>query len=216
MAGLGLETELRLGLPGDGETVKSSCKRGFEETIDLKLKLPTIGMEDLKKDTEITTLKKSGSLKNLAAAAVTATNDPEKPPAPKAQAVGWPPVRSFRKNIMIVQSSKNNKDDMEKSGTFIKVSMDGAPYLRKIDLKMYNSYKELSSALEKMFSSFTTGGNNGSEYLPTYEDKDGDWMLVGDVPWGMFVDSCKRLRIMKGSEAIGLAPKAKEKCKNKA
>lgn len=24
---------------------------------------------------------------------------------------------------------------------------------------------------------------NGVEYLPTYEDKDGDWMLVGDVPW---------------------------------
>ena len=24
---------------------------------------------------------------------------------------------------------------------------------------------------------------NSSEYVPTYEDKDGDWMLVGDVPW---------------------------------
>ncbi|RWV93750.1 hypothetical protein GW17_00043768 [Ensete ventricosum] len=24
---------------------------------------------------------------------------------------------------------------------------------------------------------------NGTEYVPTYEDKDGDWMLVGDVPW---------------------------------
>lgn len=24
---------------------------------------------------------------------------------------------------------------------------------------------------------------NGIEYVPTYEDKDGDWMLVGDVPW---------------------------------
>ena len=24
---------------------------------------------------------------------------------------------------------------------------------------------------------------NGSEYVPTYEDKDDDWMLVGDVPW---------------------------------
>lgn len=23
----------------------------------------------------------------------------------------------------------------------------------------------------------------GTEYVPTYEDKDGDWMLVGDVPW---------------------------------
>jgi auxin-responsive protein IAA len=24
---------------------------------------------------------------------------------------------------------------------------------------------------------------SGNEYVPTYEDKDGDWMLVGDVPW---------------------------------
>lgn len=24
---------------------------------------------------------------------------------------------------------------------------------------------------------------NGMQYVPTYEDKDGDWMLVGDVPW---------------------------------
>jgi auxin-responsive protein IAA len=23
----------------------------------------------------------------------------------------------------------------------------------------------------------------GSEYVLTYEDKDNDWMLVGDVPW---------------------------------
>lgn len=24
---------------------------------------------------------------------------------------------------------------------------------------------------------------HSSEYVVTYEDKDGDWMLVGDVPW---------------------------------
>jgi len=117
---------------------------------------------------------------------------------------------------------------------FVKVSMDGAPYLRKVDLKMYRSYQELYMALEKMFSSFTIGNSqgmngrdfmnesklmdllNGSEYVPTYEDKDGDWMLVGDVPWEMFVESCKRLRIMKGSEAIGLAPRAMEKCKSRS
>ncbi|KMZ56170.1 hypothetical protein ZOSMA_99G01010 [Zostera marina] len=35
------------------------------------------------------------------------------------------------------------------------------------------------------------------EFTVAYEDKDGDWMLAGDVPWKMFVCSCKRLRIMK-------------------
>lgn len=48
------------------------------------------------------------------------------------------------------------------------------------------------------------GGYNGSDHAPTYEDRDGDWMLVGDVPWEMFVTSCKRMRIMKGSDAKGL------------
>ncbi|XP_010254042.1 PREDICTED: auxin-responsive protein IAA27-like [Nelumbo nucifera] len=159
-------------------------------------------------------------------------------PAAKAQVVGWPPIRSFRKNTMAVNPAKNNDDDEGKSGSaclYVKVSMDGAPYLRKVDLKTYGSYKELSAALEKMFSCFTIGqcGSHGvpgrdglsesrlmdllhgSEYVLTYEDKDGDWMLVGDVPWEMFTDSCRRLRIMKGSEAIGLAPRAMEKCKNR-
>ncbi|XP_020104546.1 auxin-responsive protein IAA30-like [Ananas comosus] len=249
---LGFEaTELRLGLPGggggggDGEVAKSSGKRGFGETIDLKLKLPTIGLDtggggggaEAEK-----ALKRSPSSKSLLASA----DDHEKPPAPKAQVVGWPPVRSFRKNIMSVQQAdKSKKEEGENSAAnygaaaaaaLVKVSMDGAPYLRKVDLNMYKSYQELSAALEKMFSSFTSGNCssqgingrdfmnenklmdllNGSEYVPTYEDKDGDWMLVGDVPWEMFVDSCKRLRIMKGSEAIGLAPRAMEKCKNRS
>ncbi|KAK9292671.1 hypothetical protein L1049_020649 [Liquidambar formosana] len=219
-------TELRLGLPGgggnDGEAAKSGGKRGFLETVDLKLNLLSkeAGMDEVEKMKE----------KNVAPR----SNDPAKPPA-KAQVVGWPPVRSFRKNILA--APKNNTDEGEKascSAAFVKVSMDGAPYLRKVDLKMYKSYQELSDALSKMFSSFTIGNCgsqgmkdfmnesklidllNGSEYVPSYEDKDGDWMLVGDVPWEMFVDSCKRLRIMKGSEAIGLAPRAVEKCKNRS
>lgn len=26
--------------------------------------------------------------------------------------------------------------------------------------------------------------DSSSEFVLTYEDKEGDWMLVGDVPWG--------------------------------
>ncbi|CAI0543398.1 unnamed protein product [Linum tenue] len=160
-------------------------------------------------------------------------------PASKAQVVGWPPIRSFRKNTMASHPTPKNSDVVEggdhnpNSGgsasstsacLYVKVSMDGAPYLRKVDLKTYGGYKDLSLALENMFSCFTIGqcGSHGvagrdgvsesrlvdilhgSEYVLTYEDKDGDWMLVGDVPWKMFIDSCRRLRIMKSSEAIGL------------
>ncbi|KAH9602802.1 hypothetical protein KSS87_009289 [Heliosperma pusillum] len=50
-----------------------------------------------------------------------------------------------------------------------------------------------------------------SDFVLTYEDKDGDWMLVGDVPWGMFVTSVKRLKIMRTSEANGLAPRTEDR-----
>ncbi|KAK4269346.1 hypothetical protein QN277_022515 [Acacia crassicarpa] len=170
---------------------------------------------------------------------VAATNEHgSTPPAAKAQVVGWPPIRSFRKNSMASNSTKNNDEgEGGKAGygcLYVKVSMDGAPYLRKVDLKTFSNYVDLSSALEKMFSCFTIGQCSsgglavkdglsesslrdllhGSEYVLTYEDKDGDWMLVGDVPWEMFTDSCKRLRIMKGSEAIGLAPRVVEKSRS--
>ncbi|TQD85449.1 hypothetical protein C1H46_028972 [Malus baccata] len=218
------ETELCLGLPGGGtttvaepETAKTTGKRGFSETIDLKLNLQS--KEDLNDNVKNIASKDKNNF-------LSGTKDPSKPPA-KAQVVGWPPVRSYRKNIMAQKNTSEEKTKKASGGggctaAFVKVCMDGAPYLRKVDLKMYKSYEELSNALAKMFSSFTTGyyGTQGmidfmnesklmdllnsSEYVPTYEDKDGDWMLVGDVPWGMLVDSCKRLRIMKGSEAIGL------------
>ncbi|KAL6960834.1 hypothetical protein U1Q18_038597 [Sarracenia purpurea var. burkii] len=132
-------------------------------------------------------------------------NNSSVPPAAKAQVVGWPPIRSFRKNTLATSSRNNDEVDGKPGpGTlFVKVSMDGAPYLRKVDLRLYSTYQELSSALEKMFSCFTIGqcGSNGvpgkemlsesklrdilhgSENVLTYEDKDGDWMLVGDVPW---------------------------------
>ncbi|KAH6811475.1 indoleacetic acid-induced protein 16 [Perilla frutescens var. frutescens] len=215
------ETELRLGLPGAGEKIAANYgKRGFEETVDLKLNLSS---EDLLSDQ--TDFKE----KNLNDSGRT---DSVKPPA-KAQVVGWPPVRSFRKNVMAVQKKSDAEESEGGTAAFVKVSMDGAPYLRKVDLKMYKTYQELSDALGKMFSSFTIGKCdtqgmldfmnesklmdllNSSDYVPTYEDKDGDWMLVGDVPWEMFVGSCKRLRIMKGTEAKGLAPRAMEKCRSR-
>ncbi|XP_042056566.1 auxin-responsive protein IAA27-like [Salvia splendens] len=257
------ETELRLGLPGseaperkggigigigigvslygkdESDCVKSGAKRGFSDAINGAGKW---GLS-INGGSEVDLGKKGGlngssvkqeiqpveERKNEAAANTA--------PASKAQVVGWPPIRSFRKNSLATNTPKKEdvggKSGMGTGCLYVKVSMDGAPYLRKIDLKTYCSYTEISSALEKMFSCFTIGqcGQglaakehiseshlmdllHGSEYVLTYEDKDGDWMLVGDVPWEMFTDSCRRLRIMKGSDAIGLAPRTMQKCKS--
>ena len=246
-------------------SLKAGAKRGFSDAIDTSsvtegsqgasalfsprggnVGKPLIGL-DTQTNTQQqanTTIKEVGAVLPQSTKPVqekndqvAATNGHASAPAAKAQVVGWPPIRSFRKNTMASNLTKNNDDDEGKSGfgcLYVKVSMDGAPYLRKVDLKTYNNYMELSSALEKMFSCFTIGQCNspglpgkdglsesslrdllhGSEYVLTYEDKDGDWMLVGDVPWEMFTDSCRRLRIMKGSEAIGLAPRAMEKSRS--
>lgn len=56
--------------------------------------------------------------------------------------VGWPPVRGFPKRG-------------KKSCKYVKVAVEGAPYLRKVDLEIYNSYQQLLTSLEDMFSCFT-------------------------------------------------------------
>lgn len=227
-------TELRLGLPGsesperkavvDGKNnnLVSGAKRGFSDAINggsNKWGLSENGGSD------------TSSLKNvgddhdnkLQSSPCSVQGSPAVTTSLKAQVVGWPPIRSFRKNSMAINTkTDNNKDSKTEAGClFVKVSMDGAPYLRKINLQTYGGYVELSVALEKMFSGFTMGqvdfskgrlmdNLRHSEYVLTYEDKDGDWMLVGDVPWNMFKESCKRMRIMKSSDAVGLASKVSQ------
>lgn len=66
----------------------------------------------------------------------------------KSQVVGWPPVCSYRRKVYSLN---------ETSKMYVKVSMDGAPFLRKIDLGMHNGYADLALALEKLFGCFGIG-----------------------------------------------------------
>ncbi|KAL0884456.1 hypothetical protein Bca101_008437 [Brassica carinata] len=107
------------------------------------------------------------------------------------------------------------KVNVQGSG-FVKVNKDGVGIGRKVDMRAHTSYENLAQTLEEMFFGMTGATSmekvkplrlldGSSEFVLTYEDKEGDWMLVGDVPWRMFVTSVKRLRIMGTSEASGLA-----------
>lgn len=103
--------------------------------------------------------------------------------------------------------------------------MDGVPIGRKVDLKAYDSYEKLSSAVDELFRGLLAAQNDPSvnkiqnshgekaitglldgsgEYTLVYEDNEGDRMLVGDVPWHMFVSTVKRLRVLKSSELSSL------------
>nr|GEZ36005.1 auxin-responsive protein IAA1-like [Tanacetum cinerariifolium] len=166
------ETELTLGLPG----VTRGKKRGLPSLYDMKVLRTSEDFGDDHSDTEC--------------------SDVTKPSPKKKQVIGWPPVNLFRKNVV------------KSKFKFVKVAVDGAPYLRKVDLESYASYQQLLRALEHISSCFTIENVRKEkklmdlgEYVTTYEDKDGDWMLVGDVPWKMFVDTCKRIRLMRSSEA---------------
>ncbi|XP_058090181.1 auxin-responsive protein IAA25-like isoform X2 [Magnolia sinica] len=158
-------------------------------------------------------------------------------PSPATRAppvVGWPPVRAFRKNLAPVikssemetraaaassieaAASKKIEDSM-----FVKVNMEGYAVGRKIDLKAHDSYDSLSRALQKMFDNFFSvnyfkkqvQNEEGKVVTPDqvliYEDNEGDRMLVGDVPWEMFVNTVKRLYIISGSRAPALAVTSK-------
>ncbi|XVF24895.1 hypothetical protein REPUB_Repub13aG0167100 [Reevesia pubescens] len=157
--------------------------------------------------------------------------------------VGWPPIRSFRKNLASSSSSKlssespsvvphkvaNEKAAAEPAakGLFVKINMDGVPIGRKVDLKAYDSYEKLSTAVDELFRGLlaaqrdsSAGGivnkqgeekaikgvlHGSGEYTLVYEDNEGDRMLVGDVPWHMFVSTVKRLRVLKSSELSALS-----------
>ncbi|KAM0938202.1 putative transcription factor interactor and regulator AUX-IAA family [Dioscorea sansibarensis] len=164
--------ELRLGLPGDELEYKSQV-------------FPQQGNTD----------------KNAENGSQTRTNS--------VPVIGWPPVGTFRKNIAGSSSKTLNEsqnmalksevklENCKKKRLFVKINMDGMPIGRKINLKAYDSYGMLSSAVEELFrellagicdsskenKTFTGLLDGSGDYALVYEDNEGDQMLVGDVPW---------------------------------
>ncbi|XP_072973536.1 auxin-responsive protein IAA25-like [Typha angustifolia] len=150
------------------------------------------------------------------------------PPPP---VVGWPPLRTSRRNLASPQLSKltdaekdsnkmkssveeNMSNEPETRSTmFVKVNLEGCAVGRKIDLKAHDSYDSLSRSLQKMFHNFLSAdylrkGNHDEQveavppnYVLLYEDNEGDRMLVGDVPWRLFMTSVKRLYITQDPRA---------------
>ncbi|KAI9161842.1 hypothetical protein LWI28_021210 [Acer negundo] len=188
--------------------------------------------------------KKAFSSSPVPAKNTAVSNSSQKRTAP-SPVVGWPPIRSFRKNLASTSASKpstesspngvvvSNKSINEKpvehirKNMFVKINMDGVPIGRKVDLSAYHSYDKLSTAVDQLFRGLLaaqrdssaggmvnkqeeekaiTGVLDGSgEYTLVYEDNEGDRMLVGDVPWHMFVSTVKRLRVLKSSEVSALS-----------
>ncbi|KAK1317368.1 Auxin-responsive protein IAA20 [Acorus calamus] len=80
--------------------------------------------------------------------------------------------------------------------------MDGIQIGRKVDLSVHDDYEGLVRTLQRMFRATIlrtdhAQASSNKDYVLTYEDKEGDWMMVGDVPWEMFFTTVKRLKITR-------------------
>ncbi|KAI4319923.1 hypothetical protein MLD38_033461 [Melastoma candidum] len=85
---------------------------------------------------------------------------------------------------------------------YVKVYMEGIPIGRKLDLLAHDGYHELVTTLDCMFntsiiwSEMDEAQCEGCHVL-TYEDMEGDWLMVGDVPWEIFLSCVRRLKITR-------------------
>ncbi|GAB2269358.1 hypothetical protein Dimus_004278 [Dionaea muscipula] len=112
----------------------------------------------------------------------------QKRAAPAAAVVGWPPLRSFRKNL--ASSSSCGKTSPEPQGTstktitdekkliengrkgmFVKINMDGVPIGRKVDLHAYDNYDKLSIAVDELFRGLLAAQKDQSSSGKQKEDE---------------------------------------------
>lgn len=52
---------------------------------------------------------------------------------------------------------RGRRRKVEEDAIYVKVSMDGAPYLRKLDLTVYRDYEDLIMSLSDMFRCYSLG-----------------------------------------------------------
>ncbi|KAK8939961.1 Auxin-responsive protein IAA4 [Platanthera guangdongensis] len=81
--------------------------------------------------------------------------------------------------------------------------MEGVPIGRKLDLLIHDSYQSLIKALRFMFTTTIICPDDATQqpstkaYVLTYEDNEGDWMMVGDVSWEFFLTTVRKLKITR-------------------
>ncbi|CAA7044313.1 unnamed protein product [Microthlaspi erraticum] len=104
-----------------------------------------------------------------------------------------------------VAEEEDEENECNSVGSFfVKVNMEGVPIGRKIDLMSLNGYHDLIRTLDFMFSASILWAEeeemcSEKSHVLTYADKEGDWIMVGDVPWEMFLSSVRRLKITRAN-----------------
>ncbi|CAJ1977933.1 unnamed protein product [Sphenostylis stenocarpa] len=111
----------------------------------------------------------------------------------------WQPMQPHLNSF----SQAEVNDCSDHTSFFVKVYMEGIPIGRKLNLLAHDGYHELVKTLEQMFDTTILWGTEMDGVQPerchvlTYEDGEGDLIMVGDVPWEMFLSAVKRLKITR-------------------
>ncbi|XVF89327.1 hypothetical protein PTKIN_Ptkin19aG0121000 [Pterospermum kingtungense] len=130
--------------------------------------------------------------------------------AEEDEVVGWPPIKSWRKKLFhdhqhqvgrIIKNNRNmGANKKHDRSIYVKVKMEGVPIARKIDIRLYHSYQALKTSLITMFAKYQKWDEDDhTRYTLTYQDKEGDWLIAGDIPWQTFTRSVQRLEIVRNS-----------------
>ncbi|CAM8938642.1 hypothetical protein QQ045_013932 [Rhodiola kirilowii] len=80
---------------------------------------------------------------------------------------------------------------------YVKVTMEGMGIGRKVDLSAHCSYDSLVKTLIDMFGLRYMCDPSVSCFRLVYQDNEGDWLCAEDEPWGSFVESALRLKLIK-------------------
>ncbi|WVZ20394.1 hypothetical protein V8G54_007716 [Vigna mungo] len=126
--------------------------------------------------------------------------------------VGWPPVKSWRRKelhqhhpargqIRNDRIQANGNQSRGPNSLYVNVNMEGVTIGRKINLRLFNSYKTLTNALINMFAKYQKLEEAGESYTLTFRNEQGDWLQVGHVPWQSFIDTVRRLVLLKNGSA---------------
>ncbi|XP_039007892.1 auxin-responsive protein IAA29-like isoform X1 [Hibiscus syriacus] len=123
------------------------------------------------------------------------------------QVVGWPPIKTWRKKIFQQQNGvggiENNRVADKENGRsiYVKAKMEGVAITRKVDIRVYLSYQTLTNSLITMFAEDKKCADDDyTRYILTYQDKEGDWLIAGDIPWQSFIRSVQRLKIIRNRD----------------
>ncbi|XP_039030592.1 auxin-responsive protein IAA20-like [Hibiscus syriacus] len=87
-------------------------------------------------------------------------------------------------NAIAIRVVVEEEYECNNSTFFAKVYIEGIPIGRKLDLMAHESYYDLIRALENIIWAEAEVDGDKCEkcHVLTYEDNEGVWMVVGDVP----------------------------------